>query len=291
MSPGVAVGRKVACALKTNLTPVLAALLPLCLATGASAQSTPLSPSGLWNSYVAGNWSLTLGGYAETAPTYMGSRGNSFFLVPMFSLGRAGPGPAFISRNDSPSIALYDSGWVRAGVVGSLIYPRSDSASNDLRGLSDVSWGAQAGGFAEVYPTSWLRLRGELRQGFVSYYGLVGDVAADAFYDFAPSWRISAGPRLEFASASYFKAYYGVNYWQSLISGLAPYSPGGGVNFIGAGGALTWKTTDKITTSLFAEYQRLTGPAADSSLVQERGSVDQLTVGVSASYRFDFAIH
>jgi outer membrane scaffolding protein for murein synthesis (MipA/OmpV family) len=30
------------------------------------------------------------------------------------------------------------------------------------------------------------------------------------------------------------------------------------------------------------------GPAADSSLVKERGSPDQFTVGVSASYRFDF---
>ena len=35
------------------------------------------------------------------------------------------------------------------------------------------------------------------------------------------------------------------------------------------------------------EYARLLGPAADSSLVKERGSPDQFTVGVSASYRFD----
>jgi outer membrane protein len=266
-------------------------VLSLCVATSASAQTASLSPSSLWDSYVAGNWSLTVGGYAESAPTYQGARSNSFFFVPMFSLGKSGAGPAFISRNDSPSIALYDNGWFRAGVVGSLIYPRTDSASNNLRGLSEVSWGAQAGGFAEVYPTNWLRVRGELRQGFVSYYGLVGDVAADAFYDLTPAWRISAGPRLELATANYFKAYYGVDAYHSLLSGLSPYWPSGGVNYVGAGGALTWKTTDKITTSLFAEYQRLAGPAADSSLVRERGSDNQLTIGVSAAYRFDFSVH
>ena len=56
----------------------------------------------------------------------------------------------------------------------------------------------------------------------------------------------------------------------------------------GVGGAIDWKTTDKLTTSIFAEYARLTGPAADSSLVEERGSPNQYLFGVSATYRFDF---
>ena len=55
-----------------------------------------------------------------------------------------------------------------------------------------------------------------------------------------------------------------------------------------AGGAITWKATDNVTASLFTEYSRLMGPAADSTIVKERGSRDQLTVGVSTSYRFDF---
>lgn len=32
------------------------------------------------------------------------------------------------------------------------------------------------------------------------------------------------------------------------------------------------------------------GPAADSGLVNERGSKSQFTVGVSAAYRFDFSL-
>ncbi len=56
----------------------------------------------------------------------------------------------------------------------------------------------------------------------------------------------------------------------------------------GIGGAVTWKTTEKVTTSAFGEYSRLLGPAADSSLVKERGSPNQFLFGVSATYRFDF---
>ena len=75
-----------------------------------------------------------------------------------------------------------------------------------------------------------------------------------------------------------------------IASGLSEYDPDGGIGSVGVGGAIDWKTTDQFTTSLFGEYQRLVGPAADSSLVQERGSVNQFTFGVSASYRFDFTM-
>jgi outer membrane protein len=77
---------------------------------------------------------------------------------------------------------------------------------------------------------------------------------------------------------------------ESAASGLSQYNPGSGFKSVGAGGAITWQATDALETSLFAEYARLTGPAADSSLVQERGSRNQFTVGTSAVYRFDFSL-
>ena len=115
-------------------------------------------------------------------------------------------------------------------------------------------------------------------------------MAVDAFYDVTPAVRISGGPRLSFASSDYFDAFYGVSATEAAASGLGEYHPGGGMKSAGVGGAVTWKTTDRITTSLFGEYARLTGPAADSSLVRERGSPNQFTVGLSASYRFGFTI-
>jgi outer membrane scaffolding protein for murein synthesis (MipA/OmpV family) len=89
------------------------------------------------------------------------------------------------------------------------------------------------------------------------------------------------------ASARYFDAYYGVSASEARASGLAPYSPGGGVESVGLGGAITWNVTDRLTASTFAEYKRLLGPAADSSLVKQRGDRNQWLLGVSSTYRFD----
>ncbi len=70
-------------------------------------------------------------------------------------------------------------------------------------------------------------------------------------------------------------------YAEAAASGSSGYNPGGGLKSVGLGGAVTWKVTDPMTASLFGEYSRLEGPAADSSLVRESGDRNQFTVGVS----------
>jgi outer membrane protein len=128
-------------------------------------------------------------------------------------------------------------------------------------------------------------LRGEVRHGIRSHNGIVADVSADAFYDVTDTVRISAGPRVSFASSDYFDAYYGVNADEAAASGLSEYDPSGGIKSAGIGGAIDWKVTDRMTANVFGEYVRLLGSAEDSSLVRERGSKDQFMVGVSATYR------
>lgn len=239
--------------------------------------------------FLGGDWSLTIGAAAIVMPEFDGAKDYRFFGQPIISLGRQGTERRFSSRNDNISIGFMDTGNFRFGATGKLIFGRDSDDYDDIRGLSDVKFGGEAGLFAEVYPLDWMRVRGELRRGIVSHDGFVADVAVDAFAYLTPSLRISGGPRVTYATSKYFDAYYGVSAAESVASGLSTYSPGDGFASYGAGGALTWKTTDKIDTSLFGEYRRLTGPAADSSLVEERGSRNQFTVGVSATYRFDFS--
>lgn len=238
----------------------------------------------------SGDWYLTLGAEGFVAPRYQGSDSYLLQASPLISLGKAGGVTRFTSRNDSASFSLYDTGSLRTGVAGRLVMPRDDDTSSDLRGLEDIELGVELGGFAEVYPTDWLRLRAELLQGIRSHTGLVANLAADAFVDVVPGVRLSGGPRASIASSDYMDAYYGVNASESAASGLSEYNPGGGFQSVGVGGAVTWQTTDKIETSAFAEYSRLTGPAADSSLVQERGNPNQFLFGVGATYKFGFTL-
>lgn len=239
--------------------------------------------------WVHGDWYLTLGATGMVAPDFEGSKRYVFSVSPIVSLGKAGPEARFTSRNDNISLALYDDGAVRAGLTGKLVFARKNDAP-ELRHLDPVRFGGEAGGFVEIYPTDWLRLRAEVRRGIRSHDGIVADVAADAFHDVTPTLRLSGGPRVSFASARFFDAYYGVDAAEAAASGLSEYHPGSGMKSAGVGGAATWKATDRVTTSLFGEYSRLMGPAADSSLVRERGVRDQFTFGLSMTYRFDFAM-
>lgn len=238
--------------------------------------------------WIYGDWRVTVGVTGMVAPDFEGAKDYLFRASPIVSISKAGPEARFTSRNDNISFSLYEKGPVRMGATGKIIFPRDNDTADEINGLDEIGWGAEIGGFAEYYPTDWLRIRGELRQGIRAHSGVVADVSADAFYDITPTLRISGGPRLSAASASYFDAYYGVDASEAAASGLKEYDPGGGLKSVGAGGAISWKMTDTVTTSIFGEYARLLGPAADSSLVKERGSPDQFTVGVSASYRFDF---
>ena len=241
-------------------------------------------------SWYSGDWYLKVGGAVLHAPKFEGASGREFSFQPMISLGKAGPSARFSSRNDNVSLAFIDTGTFRAGAAGKLIFGRDDDTHPDVAGLSPVKFGGEVGGFAEVYPTDFLRLRAELRRGIRSHDGVVADVAADAFFDVTDTIQLSGGPRVSWASGDYFEAWYGVDAAEEAASGLSQYAPGGGMKSYGVGGAVTWKTTDALTTSVFAEYQRLAGPAAESSLVRERGSRDQLTLGASAVYRFDFSL-
>ncbi|MEN5299688.1 MipA/OmpV family protein [Brucella sp. TWI559] len=234
----------------------------------------------------SGDWYLKVGAAGLIAPKFEGSNKYRFSAQPLVSLGRQGEAERFSSRNDNVSFALFDTDRFRAGGVGKLLFKRD----TDIDGIKETKFGGEVGGFVDVYPTDWLRLRGEVRQGIRAHKGVVAEVAADAFYDVTPVIRVSAGPRATFASKDYFKTYYGVSAEEAVASGVKEYRPGGGWESVGVGGAITWRATDKIDTSLFGEYSRLQGPAKDSSIVKQHGSANQFMVGIAATYRFDFSL-
>lgn len=234
----------------------------------------------------SGDWYLKVGAAGMVAPKFEGSNKYRFSAQPLISLGRQGEAERFSSRNDNASFALIDLDRFRVGVVGKLMFKRD----TDIEGLHETKFGGEAGGFVDVYPTDWLRFRGELRHGIRAHKGVVADIAADAFYDVTPTMRVSAGPRATFASKDYMRTYYGVTAEEAVASGLQEYRPGGGWESVGVGGVVTWKATDKIDTSLFAAYNRLQDKAKNSSIVKDHGSPNQFTVGVAATYRFDFSI-
>lgn len=123
----------------------------------------------------SGDWYLKVGAAGMMAPRFTGSNSYTFSAVPLVSLGRAGEATRFSSRNDNVAFAFIDNRSFRAGVAGKLLFKRDDETADQLKGLKETKLGGEVGGFAEVYPTDWLRVRGEVRHGVRAHNGVVAD--------------------------------------------------------------------------------------------------------------------
>jgi outer membrane protein len=231
-------------------------------------------------------WTVTIGVEGSLLPTYEGSDRYMLQPIPMFDLRKAGTPPTFHAPRDGFGFGLYDDGRVRIGPAVKVRLPRRERDDADLRGL-EVDWAVEAGAFVDYWVMPWLRARAELRQGFGGHDGIVSDLTADVVMPVTPALTLSGGPRLTLATARAEDPYYSISAAQAAVSGLPVYSAGGGVQSWGLGAQARYVWSPQWTTYSYLEYQQLTGDAADSPLVVERGARDQIQVGMGVSYSFD----
>ena len=239
-------------------------------------------------------WTVTIGVESRMVPAWSGASDSRFGLsvLPLFSIRKAGTPPEFFGARDSLGFNILDLGQFQLGPAGKLIWQRKASSYTALNGLGDVNYAIQAGGFAQFWPVPWLRLRAEVRQGFGGETGVTGDVFVDAVATVG-QFRLSGGPRMTLQSTAAVSPYFSITPAQSIgstVSGLAVlpvYSARGGLYSYGAGGQVEYFFNPQWAAHTLVEYERLTGSAANSPLVTQRGSPNQFTFGVGATYSFN----
>ena len=287
--------RRASSAQQNLLTFSLAALGIVVAALGPAAAQTaftlpappfdlPVLPS------LSGSWTATVGIGGEYRPDFQGSKNWMLIPIPIFSVRRAGSMGGFRGPRDGASIALIDFGDLRVGPAAKFVAARNSKDHSELSGLGDVKAAFELGGFVEYYAVDWLRLRGELRQGMGGHRGAVADVSADFIVPLIDRLTISAGPRFTWKSTKAVAPYFGVDAVQSLASGLPVFEAKGGAHSVGFGSQVTYRINPQWEVRAYVEYDKLLGAAADSPLVTRRGSSNQTTVGLGASYSFDFKI-
>jgi outer membrane protein len=233
-------------------------------------------------------WVITLGAEARYMPKFEGADTMYVRPLPIIRVGRAGKEDRFRAPRDGASIALLDTENFRLGPTFKLRQSRKESDDPvNLRGLGDVNWAVEVGAFAEYWPSDWLRTRFEVRQGFGGHHGIVADIMADAVYRMTPQLTLSAGPRLTAGTASSVSPYFSVTPGQAVLSGLPVYDARGGLRSYGAGAQARYAWSPQWATHVFVEYERLTGDAGNSPLVTQRGSRDQVQVGLGVTYSFN----
>lgn len=236
-----------------------------------------------------GDFRVSLGIGVALRPDYAGSR--SLVALPAPVVDARWRDTLFLSTTGGlPSLGanlVNGAGW-RAGPVVRLRFPRQERANAALRGMGDVDWTPEVGGFVE-YRAGFLRLGGEIRRGVGDHDGIVAELRADAVVRPADGLVVSFGPRLNLGDESFTRRYFGVDQLQSARTGYPVYRPGGGVTGVGAAVFASYALTSNLSLTGIVEFNRLQSGAADSPLVRGgRGDANQVFTALSLTYSFSW---
>jgi MipA family protein len=230
---------------------------------------------------------VTLGGYGIMSPKFEGAKSNELSFRPIIGWRSVTDREWLDMPNDGLDYELIETDNFRAGVVGNLRWQRdTNSLVRGFKHGRSIDLSIEAGGFAEYWPALWLRTRAEVRAAVLGADGVVADLSVDVVLHPAPKWTLTAGPRLSLADQDYMDSYYTVTPAQSAKSGLITYESNAGLRTYGLGASARYKWTDDITSLAFVEYSRLATNAAESPLIDERGSPNQFTFGLGMKYSF-----
>jgi len=254
-----------------------------------------VSDSALAQGAADEGWGLTLGAGALTAPTYEGDDSYRVSILPNIQVTYGDD--FFASVQEGVGYRFINEDTLRVGPIGRLKFSRGEDGdqpfavtgedTTDLRGLGEVDTTFELGGFVE-YEIGGVTLGAEARKAVSGHDGAVLDLDVSwsgRSMAFGPPLIWSFGPRVRVVDDTYATAYFGVTPAQSAAAGLPVYTAGGGVYSYGLGGTAILPLDDRWTLVAFASYEKLAGDAAESPLVQLRGSEDQATLGIFVSYR------
>lgn len=221
-------------------------------------------------------YSLSATFQAAAAPSYQGSHKYSVFPSGNVSVTHPWQFDDYAAPDDAASLALYNSKFASFGLAAAIIEDRGNS--HELQGMRNIGWGGETGGFVNVWPMPWLRLRVEALKGVFAEDGLLVNTSADVVAHEGP-WMFSVGPRFSWADDHYNGTYFGVTPGEALASRrYAAYQANGGPLFAGLEAATEVKVTSRWRLTLNGTYHRLLSEDAASPLVRQAGTADQFAV-------------
>lgn len=232
-------------------------------------------------------WALTLGALGGIRPDYQGSDDYTGFGAPLVDLRYRDI--FFLSSRDGIGVSVFRSNGFAVGPLLRYRFGRDQDDNDALKGLGDVGGTVEGGAFVRWQNGGWVvnvnaaqGLNGGGNRGF-SAYASVGYGGR-----FAERWSYSVGPNVTWADSQFMQAYFGVTPDQAVTSGYRPYSPGSGVKDVGLAGTLTWRFAERAAATALVEVSQLLDGAADSPIVDQKGSATQAFFGLGLSYRFSW---
>lgn len=263
-------------------TVLLAAAL-IALPVAAIAQQPPAPPEKK-------DWDIRLGAGASYQPDYEGSDDYEVAPIPLLMVNYR---DLVFFRGMTLGANAFTLQGPREGdklQLGPLLrYQKGrDQDDNDaLRGLGDIDAGAELGAFITYRTGPWSTGLTIFRDVSDAYDGgMTAKVTGGYMHQFSPKLRARSELFATWADDNYTETFFGITALQAQRSGLRQYKAEGGVKDVGLSLDLDYSFTEHWGITGRLGYKRLLGDAADSPLVEDKGSADQFSTGLTLSYKF-----
>jgi outer membrane scaffolding protein for murein synthesis (MipA/OmpV family) len=271
---------------KTSLTGVAM----LMMTTPVLAQSTPQTTR-------TSDWKVAAGLGALRTPIFPGARKSETLVAPYLSVSYR---DRFFVRGPAVGVNLIrfgENNRFRLGVMARYTWKAewNESDNRALRGLGEISGGAEAGIFGSYRGKSWFAelaatrgavLRKERGEKNTRGSGTAVEFGVGYTTLLASHLRWTAQANTQWSDATRTRTYFGVSDAQSLITGLRPYQPKSGLTSYGITTTLNYDFAKRWVLMGLVKYERLTGDARDSPIVTADGKANQLSTGIFLGYRF-----
>jgi outer membrane protein len=223
-------------------------------------------------------------------PDYLGSDDAAVGVAPLARLSLGGDRFVRVIVNDIRVNLLDDPNW-RLGPAGVWRFGRDDVDDPVVRKVHEIDDSFSLGlfgGYVWRDPADVRRQAGVggWALGDVSgvYDGWTAGLNAYATQPVAPQVTLAAGAAFTYGSGNYMDEYFGVTPGDSLASGLPVYAPGAGMRDVRGWATAIYHLTPQWHVGAGVMYSRLVGDAADSPIVDDRGSANQWVYGAGALY-------
>ena len=255
------------------------------LARLAVAVSMTIAPS------IALATDYTVGLGAGVAPDYEGS--DDYKLVPLWNLRASNlyhPDTYVqVLATKATSNLLPSENW-RLGPMLQYIPERDDVEDNRVDDLSHVDASVMVGvigGYDFKLPERTVAgIELEARQDVSGGNGYLATLRGTYRAPLGDRTRFNGGIESTYASEDYMSSYFGINAKNAQRSNLDKFNANAGIKDVGLSASLTYDMFDNFTLTGIGRYNLLVDDAADSPIVDDRGSEHQFFAGVLIGYRF-----
>lgn len=239
--------------------------------------------------------SLTIGIGAGVSNRFIGS--DSFAPQPFPSIEYRFGGRVLRTSQFGFELDVTTSGPIDFGPIVRINTGRDDFQSADdpvIEALGQVSATLELGGFVAItkplitgargIPKVLWTTRASVTQATGGHGGLVMDASIGLIKP-SRTWTFIASANTSVASESFQESFFNVDAAGSVASGLDRFDAGAGIRDVGVTGVVNYRISPRWSVTSVINYARLFGDAANSPIVRERGSPNQLLVGLNVAYK------